>query len=137
MPHPYWLQNAIRRNPRSAGPGEAIAAPPEFDEAADRDGVPVAPVQTKPQRKKRPVRREAPIGRSAGNPRWNGSSKTGSPSLGMAGQAALERYVADVLAARGYHPAESTIRGYVRRWIDEYRGRVNKGSLRAEPHLTY
>jgi hypothetical protein len=60
MPHPYWLQNAIRRNPRSASPGEPIAAPPEFDEATDRDGVPVAPVQTKPQRKKRPIRREAP-----------------------------------------------------------------------------
>ena len=63
--------------------------------------------------------------------------ENGFPEPGDGGQAALERYVADVLAARGYHPAESTIRGYVRRWIDEYRGRVNKGSLRAEPHLTY
>ena len=137
MPHPYWLQNAIRRNPRSASPGEPIAAPPEFDEATDRDGVPVAPVQTKPQRKKRPVRLEAPhwaIGRKSAI-EW--LEENGFPEPGDGGQAALERYVADVLAARGYYPAESTIRRYVRRWIDEYRGRVNKGSLRAEPHLTY
>jgi hypothetical protein len=53
--------------------------------------------------------------------------QNGFPEPGDGGQAALERYVADVLAARGYHPAESTIRGYVRRWIDEYRGRVNQG----------
>jgi hypothetical protein len=63
--------------------------------------------------------------------------ENGFPEPGDGEQAALERYVAEVLAARGHNPAESTIRGYVRRWIDEYRGRVNKGSPRAEPHLTY
>jgi hypothetical protein len=63
--------------------------------------------------------------------------QNGFPEPGDGGQANLERCVADVLAARGYYPAESTIRRHVRRWIDEYRGRVNKGSPRAEPHLTY
>ena len=63
--------------------------------------------------------------------------QNGFPEAGDGGQADLERYVADVLAARGHYPAESTIRGYVRRWIDEYRGCVNKGSPRGEPHLTY
>jgi hypothetical protein len=137
MPHPYWLQNAIRRNPRSAGPGEPIAAPPEFDEAADRDGVPVAPVQTKPQRKKRPIQREAPYWAIGRKPAMEWLEENGFPEPGDGGQAALERNVADVLAAGGHYPAESTIRRYVRRWIDEYRGRVNKGSPRAEPHLTY
>ena len=137
MPHPYWLQNAIWRNPRSAGPGEPIAAPPEPDEAADRDGVPVAPVQTKPQRKKRPIRRVAPYWAIGRKPAMNWLEQNGFPEPGDGGQANLEHYVADVLAARGYHPAESTIRGYVRKWIDEYRGRVNNGSPRAEPHLTY
>jgi hypothetical protein len=63
--------------------------------------------------------------------------QNGFPEPGDGGQAELEHDVAGVLAARGYHPAESTIRGYVRRWIDEYRGRVNKGSPREGPHLTY
>ena len=137
MPHPYWLQNAIRRNPRSAGPGEPIATAPESDPAVGRDGVPVAPVQTKPLRKKRPIRREAPywaIGRKLAT-YW--LAQNGFPEPWDGGQADLERNVADVLAARGYHPAESTIRGYVRKWIDEYRGRVNNGSPRAESHLTY
>jgi hypothetical protein len=101
MPHPYWLQNAIRRNPRSAGPGEPIAAPPEFDEAADRDGVPVAPVQTKPQRKKRPIRREVPYWAIGRKPAMEWLEQNGFPEPGDGGQADLERYVADVLAGRG------------------------------------
>jgi hypothetical protein len=99
--------------------------------------VPVAPVQTKPQRKKRPIRREAPYRAIGRKPAMDWLEQNGFPEPGDGGQADLERYVADVLAARGYHPAESTIRGYVRKWIDEYRGRVNNGSPRAEPHLTY
>ena len=58
------------------------------------------------------------------------SEQNGFPEPGDGGQAALERYVAEVLARRGHHPAESTIRGYVRKWIDEYRARVNNGSPR-------
>jgi hypothetical protein len=99
--------------------------------------VPVAPVQTKPQRKKRPIRREAPYWAIGRKPAMDWLEQNGFPEPGDGGQADLERYVADVLAARGYHPAESTIRGYVRKWIDEYRGRVNNGSPRAKPHLTY
>ena len=63
--------------------------------------------------------------------------QNGFPEPEDGGQANLERYVAEVLAARGHYPAESTIRGYVRRWIYEYRGRVNKGSPCTEPRLTY
>jgi len=63
--------------------------------------------------------------------------QNGFPEPGDGGQAELEHDVAGVLAARGYHPAESTIRRYVRRWIDEYRDRVNKGSPREGTHLTY
>jgi hypothetical protein len=66
----------------------------------------------------------------------NWLEQNGFPEPGDGGQAKLERHVADVLAARGHHPAESTIRGYVRKWIDEYRARVNNGSPRgAAPNL--
>jgi hypothetical protein len=62
--------------------------------------------------------------------------ENGFPAPGDGGQAGLERYVADVLAARGHHPAESTIRRHVRKWIDEYRAGVDNGSPRgAAPNL--
>jgi hypothetical protein len=134
MPHSYWLQNAIRRNPRSAGPDLRLRQIREVPRSVLRDGV---PVQTKPQRKKRPIRREAPYWAIGRKPAMDWLEQNGFPEPGDGGQADLEHYVADVLAARRYYPAESTIRGYVRRWIDEYRDRVNKGSPRAEPHLIY
>jgi hypothetical protein len=135
MPHPYWLQNAIRRNPRSASPGEPIAAPSRIwrSHRSWRGARRAGPNKTTTEKAAHPAR-SALLG---DQPAIEWLEENGFPEPGDGEQAALERYVAEVLAARGHNPAESTIRGYVRRWIDEYRGRVNKGSPRAEPHLTY
>jgi hypothetical protein len=130
MPHPYWLQNAIRRNPRSTGPNRSRRLPnlakPQI----------VTAVHTKPQRKRRPIRRKAPYWAIGRKPAMDWLEQNGFPEPGDGGQAKLERYVADVLGAWGHHPAESTIRAYVRKWIDEYRARVKNGSPRgAAPKL--
>lgn len=45
----------------------------------------------------------------------------GCPEKGDGGQARLEAYVADWLAARGYSAGKSTLRGHVRSWIAEFR----------------
>jgi hypothetical protein len=50
----------------------------------------------------------------------------GFPLSGDGGQATLERHIADWLEDRGHTAAESTIRGYVSRWIKEYRDRLNR-----------
>jgi hypothetical protein len=45
----------------------------------------------------------------------------GFPQPGDGGQAKLERHITDWLFNRGHNPAESTIRKYVSRWIQEHK----------------
>jgi hypothetical protein len=49
--------------------------------------------------------------------RW--LADNGHPVPGDGGQTRLEQHIADWLALRGHHPAESTVRSHVVEWIDE------------------
>jgi hypothetical protein len=110
---------------------EPIAAPPESGEAADRDG---GAHKTTTEKAAHPA--QSTLLGNRQETRDGLLEQNGFPEPGDGGQAKHERYVADVLGAWGHHPAESTIRAYVRKWIDEYRARVNNGSPRgAAPKL--
>ena len=130
MPHPYWLQNAIRRNPRSTGPNRL----PHLPNLAKPQIVTV--VQPKPQQKRRPIRREAPYWAIGRKRAMDWSEQNGFPEPGDGGQAALERYVAEVLARRGHHPAESTIRGYVLKCGSTGTALASITARHADLHLT-
>jgi hypothetical protein len=52
--------------------------------------------------------------------------ENGYPAPGDGGQAKLEKHVADWLDQRGHVAAESTIRGYVGRWIREFRDHLGR-----------
>ncbi len=80
---------------------------------------------TAPSSDEKPSRRRGRIPR----PVWKAATAKamqwldghGYPELGDGGQANLERHIADWLAQRGHHPAESTVRSHVVKWLDEFR----------------
>jgi hypothetical protein len=126
VPHDFWLRNAIRRNPRTAGLGKDVTklnAEPAVAAAVPKRIVP-------------PIRRQFPYWDMVARPaamRW--LEQNGFPQSGDGGQAALERYIADRVAAKtGCYPSPSSIRIHVRGYIGEYRAALTTPSkIRTKP----
>jgi hypothetical protein len=51
--------------------------------------------------------------------------ENGHPVSGDAGQAKLEKHIAEWLTERGHKASESTIRKYIKSWIEEFKASVS------------